>query len=285
VIRVHKPEPPEILLTEGRARRAKHEDEFLAERAAYEIGDRRFEFARSIYAHDSVRETLSRAQHHKCCFCESKVRHISDGDVEHFRPKASARQARNAAPELPGYYWLAYEWSNLYFACQSCNQRNKLDLFPLENPEARVRSHEKHDQIAREQPSFIDPVVDDPEQLLGYRDGEPFAIDGNRRAQTTIQALELGRTHLMEQRWETVKLIELLLTALQAARVGTYNDVQDIERFAEEVSIRTRDAAEFASMTRHLVRDRLGLSVRPPVTTEDLLAFARGESESSAQQQ
>lgn len=277
MIRVVKSEPPAILLTEGRARRTAHEAEFVAERAAYEAGERRFEFDRSIYTHDSVREALSRAQHHKCCFCESKVRHISDGDVEHFRPKARTRQARNAATEQPGYYWLAYEWSNLYFACQFCNQRNKQDLFPLENPEARVRSHEQQDQLGDERPSFIDPGVDDPEQLLGYRDGEPYAIDGNHRAEATRTALELGRTYLMEQRWETVKLIELLLKVLWAARAGTCNDTQLIADSAQLLAGRTRDDAEFASMTRCLVRHRLGLSARMPVTAEVLLAITRGE--------
>jgi uncharacterized protein (TIGR02646 family) len=275
VIRVVKPEPPPaILLGAGRDRRATHE-------AAYEAGERRFEFDRNVYAHDSVREALSQAQHHKCCFCESKVRHISDGDVEHFRPKARIRQARNAPLERPGYYWLAYEWSNLYFACQFCNQRNKQALFPLENPEARVRSHEQQDQLVHEQPSFIDPGVDDPEQLLGYRDGEPYAIEGNRRAKTTLQELELGRAHLMERRWEAVILMEALLTALRAARDGTYEDPQGIAQLAKVVAARTRDDAEFASMTRHLVRDKLGFSNQLPLTLDGLLAFVHGESMSS----
>ncbi len=128
MIRVVKPAAPSILLDKGAAKRA--EDE-----AAYEVGERSFAFDRGIYAHDSVRRALARAQHDKCCFCERK---IEAGDVEHFRPKAGFRQARYDPLETPGYYWLAYEWTNLDFACKSCNQRNKHDLFPLRDPARRV---------------------------------------------------------------------------------------------------------------------------------------------------
>jgi uncharacterized protein (TIGR02646 family) len=266
VIRVVKPEqPPAILLERGRAKQIEHEQ-------AFEVGQHRFEFDRAIYAHASVSEALQAAQYHKCCFCERKV---ENGDVEHFRPKASVRQARNAEPEQPGYYWLAYEWTNLYFACVSCNQRNKRDLFPLANPDARVRSHGQP-RLAEEQPIFIDPGVDEPEQLIGFREGEPYAIDDNARAVATIVALELGRIFLMECRRDAVQLLEPLIDMLKLAAAGTCPDL--LEPVASTLAARARDDAEFASMTRYLIRDKLGLSVRAPVTTEALLAVARGES-------
>ena len=61
-------------------------------------------------------------------FCESKVSHIAYGDVEHFRPKAGYRQRPEDPLVQPGYYWLAYEWSNLLFCCQLCNQRFKATI-------------------------------------------------------------------------------------------------------------------------------------------------------------
>jgi hypothetical protein len=95
VIRVVKPDdPPAILSNEGRARRAEHEVDFTTNRAAFEVGERHFDFDRTLYAGEAVRKILSQAQHGKCCFCESKIQHVSDGDVEHFRPKAAIRQAR-----------------------------------------------------------------------------------------------------------------------------------------------------------------------------------------------
>ena len=61
---------------------------------------------------------LLKAQHDKCCFCESKVTQVAYGDVEHYRPKAGYRQEHGAPLGRPGYYLLAYEWSNLMFCCQ-----------------------------------------------------------------------------------------------------------------------------------------------------------------------
>lgn len=51
--------------------------------------------------------------------------------VEHFRPKGGWRQSPGQPIEQPGYYWLAYEWSNLFLACGPCNSRHKRNLFPL----------------------------------------------------------------------------------------------------------------------------------------------------------
>ena len=84
---------------------------------------------------------MIKAQHGKCFLCESKITHISFGDVEHFRPKGGSRQTTDEkAMKVPGYFWLAYAWQNLFLACQLCNQRYKKNLFPLENPDERAFS-------------------------------------------------------------------------------------------------------------------------------------------------
>lgn len=99
MIRIRKPtSAPDVLVVDGAARQLEHEQ-------AFDAGSTTFEFDRTIYAHASVRKTLTAAQHGKCCFCERKVEAM---DVEHYRPKAAFRQARNTAIESPGYYWLAY---------------------------------------------------------------------------------------------------------------------------------------------------------------------------------
>ena len=119
MIRIVKPiTPPSILHTRGRQ----------ATRdlcAAYEQGERTFDFDRTLFAAPSVKTALQQAQHNKCAFCESKFVHVGYGDVEHFRPKAGFQQGADDTLVRPGYYWLAYEWSNLFFSCQLCNQSFK----------------------------------------------------------------------------------------------------------------------------------------------------------------
>ena len=94
-----------------------------------------------VYADNEVRAALEELFHGKCAYCGGIIG--ATWDVEHFRPKGRVHER----PEHPGYYWLAYAWSNLYAACQHCNQhrrdkptwRNpkegpaagKLDQFPL----------------------------------------------------------------------------------------------------------------------------------------------------------
>ena len=117
--------------------------------AAYSNGERRFDPDRAIYGHQTVRTALREAQHRKCCYCESRFDANAAAHVEHYRPKGAVRQDRESRRRFPGYYWLAYSWENLYWCCPVCNGR-KNDLFPLEEPTARARSH--RDDVTREKP-------------------------------------------------------------------------------------------------------------------------------------
>lgn len=71
-----------------------------------------------------VLENLHKYYHYKCAYCERVGQH----DIEHYRPK------RKVSEDLShtGYYWLAYEWSNLIPSCVKCNRdggkHNKFDI-------------------------------------------------------------------------------------------------------------------------------------------------------------
>jgi len=236
MIRVNKPhQAPAVLIAKGKARRRAH-------LAAYNRGERKFDFDAKIYGHKSVKEALLKAQHDKCFLCESKVTHISHGDVEHFRPKAASRQS--AGDRLhTGYYWLAYEWSNLFLACQLCNQVFKKNLFPLANPTARATSHKK--SIGKEKPLYLDPSVDDPEQYISFRREVPFPIDGNPRAKATITDLGLARPKLNERRLERYQHLEMLYKLAQMnPPIPESADAQDL------LGRSMLDSGEYASMAR-----------------------------------
>lgn len=197
MIRVVKPDAPPKVLREKGARGPKATKNLTD---AYDRGQRHFEFNSSIYGDKSVKTALIKAQHGKCCFCESKLRHISHGDVEHFRPKGAFRQKESDPLTKPGYYWLAYEWSNLFLGCELCNRRHKANLFPLVVGEDRARSH--NDDVAEERPLFIHPTDGNPEQYIGFRDEIAYPINGRRRAKATIEALGLNRIELEERRYD-----------------------------------------------------------------------------------
>ena len=155
MIRICKPtQPPAILKKRGYQETQGLCNIYDASPKEYHEGSFTFEFDSGLYAAKSVKNALLRAQHGKCCFCESKVAHISYGDVEHYRPKAGYRQSPDDPLGRPGYYWLAYDWSNLLFCCQLCNQRFKRSLFPLADSVYRACTHH-HDLSLRARFSFI----------------------------------------------------------------------------------------------------------------------------------
>jgi len=209
VIRIHRrASPPAVLLSKGLARRQQHETDIDADLASYSSEARKLEFDRNIYAHESVKRDLVQMQHEKCAFCEAKPLHVSDGDVEHFRPKREVRQDDADEPRRPGYYWLAYEWTNLLFACERCNRRHKRSYFPLVDPARRAQTH--RDAVADEAPLFIDPSAEDPRPYISYREHVPIAINGNARGERTIVQLGLRRRELSADRERHLSQLQTL---------------------------------------------------------------------------
>jgi uncharacterized protein (TIGR02646 family) len=217
MIRINKPKrPPDVLITKGANQRRTLCALYSRYSRDYDSGVKTFHshFDREIYAHETVKRALIESQHGKCCFCEARITHIVEGDVEHFRPKAGYRQNPNDELQRPGYYWLVYEWGNLLLSCPKCNRRFKGNLFPLLDPSKRARSHRA--DIKSEQPLFINPAEDDPQGFISFKRDRLFALDGNARGEATIKMLGLDRMELNQERrdyYEKLRLIYSLAFA------------------------------------------------------------------------
>ena len=206
-------------------------------------------FDSSLYGAKSVKTALIDAQRGKCAFCESQVRHIAHGDVEHYRPKGGVRQRDGDPLEQPGYFWLAYVWENLFFACQLCNQSFKQNLFPLADPVKRARSH--RDDLTAEEPMLLHPAGDDPSELIGFRGEIAFPIDDDPRARTTIEVLGLNREALAEFRFDHLKPFRLLQEILRSLPVDS-DQARSIAALFEEAVL---PRAQYSSMIRALLAD------------------------------
>ncbi len=181
----------------------------------------------------------------KCAFCESAFAHISYGDVEHFRPKAEVRQDAGGVPLRPGYYWLAYEWSNLFVSCQLCNQRFKRTHFPLSNPGRRARSHRQN--LGREKPLLINPAAVDPALHITFHDERPVPVGRSRVGDITIRVLGLDRPELLERRRE---------------RLQDLKDIRDLlDHFEERERAGSLDSPGRQLLTR--LRGRRDRALRP----------------------
>jgi uncharacterized protein (TIGR02646 family) len=221
VIRINKPaDPPAVLAGRGIKAAQQLRDEYDSDPVAFREGAKRLDIKRSIYANQAVVEALTIAQHRKCCFCERK----SLGDVEHYRPKSGYQQSADDPLERPGYYWLAYDWDNLFLACGPCNQRFKRNQFPLEIPQNRARSH--HDKVESEAPLLIHPQKDDPQEHIGFREEIAYPIGNSPRGRASIEVLGLNHEEIVESRRNRFALL-LGLKKLRNALVQEIN--QQIE--------------------------------------------------------
>lgn len=84
------------------------------------------------YNHNDVRTLLKKYFGNKCVYCESIPIASSTFRIDHYRPKKGIKDESEI-----GYYWLAYEWSNLIQSCQLCNGV-KSNYFPLSKNSIRV---------------------------------------------------------------------------------------------------------------------------------------------------
>lgn len=179
------------------------------------------------YKPEAVVRALQDAQFNKCCYCE---RFVEDKyhDVEHYRPKARADRTNGSID--PGYWWLAWTWSNLLFSCNNCNRPNrdvdgrllgKSDRFPL--AAGSIPLVAELDAPGLEMPLLLDPANRDVDpidhiqfqRVAGY--WRPTPRRGSLLGQTTIEILGLDRQSLLTLYNEHVESLQDALEHVESA--------------------------------------------------------------------
>lgn len=185
----------------------------------------------------------------KCAYCESNVMATGSGDIEMYRPKSI-------------YPHLAYEWHNLLFSCAICNQRFKMDLFPLEGEKGeplsggrgakvRPRRGEYRLDISQERPLLLHPYFDQPEEHISFTEHDGvFATGLSERGRVSIDVYGLNRADLAERRaktWMNTRAM-LQITLLKAVEKNA------LEEMTGYVKRAISDGAEYAGAMRQLCR-------------------------------
>lgn len=211
---------------------------------------RSHDFNSNYWLHDDVRGPLWDIHHRKCCFCERQRDMKRESDIEHYRPKSLIE----GADDHPGYWWLAYDWTNLLFSCKTCNQTYKKNFFPL--LESSPRAYRPQD-VPLERPVLINPIDDDPELCISYdwwTGGgiyvKAHGIDDDDRGTETIRILGLNR--LAEARAENLGVLRTLAKAMIVAQ-DTEN-IQKKNECAKEIRNQTSSNREYSGFKRAYFR-------------------------------
>lgn len=202
-----------------------------------------------------TKQVLQQYQNGKCCFCERQRDANAEADVEHFRPKLEVTENLNH----PGYWWLAYEWSNLLFSCKKCNSGYKKNHFPLVDETTRVAK--KGNDLSMERPMLINPSLEDPADFIDYDwDSDPGKVflvgkDPENRGSETFRILGLVvRDDLYKGRMHTVlslKMVDQILHAYSPQHSLYQQAIQKLKR-------KTEPNQEYLGLTHCYIR-RKGL--------------------------
>ncbi len=169
----------------------------------------------SIYAQADVKRILREAQHNKCAYCET-LNPTSHEVVEHFRPKSGWQQKRGDALEKPAYFWLSYEWENLLFACDRCNDTaHKANLFPLSNP--ALRSDVTNPSVGNEKPLLINPYDVDPDRHIEWNRDIPRPCNKSGKGIKSIEVFGLDHDDMLaDERRTYLGKIERLIALVES---------------------------------------------------------------------
>lgn len=129
-------------------------------------------------------DTLSKAFHCKCAFCESEMKHVSAEHIEHYRPKSR-----------PEFFVQMFAWENWLISCEKCNTW-KGTKFPY---------------CTDASPCFIDPASEDPAQHIEFLNAH--ILGKTERGEITIKEIGLKRSDLVKYRkhWLSIVIDPLLL--------------------------------------------------------------------------
>lgn len=131
------------------------------------------------YNNPAIKHALKAETFDKCAYCEAKVTDVAHGDIEHVTPKS-------LSPER------TYEWENLTFACEICNQNKS-------NKEG-----------------IIDPYADEPDNHLFFAGA--FVKGRSEEGALSVLELKLNRMALIESRNREIQRYADLLEKIFLSR-------------------------------------------------------------------
>ena len=210
---------------------------------------------------------LLKLSHQKCWFSEAKDC-FQYWDVEHFRPKASAKNLDGS--EREGYWWLSFAWQNLR-VCGRVGNNKKGKFFPLAPPYAASSANRDIDE---EVPYLLDPIVEADCALLSFNQlGEAIPAPGaddwsTKRVKTSVERYNLDFDKLALQRqaiWETcIALVHEIqhLMQDQAKSPGAAKKARIEEKMKQLAVLASRESVCSSVAIACLQKSEIGWAIR-----------------------
>ena len=164
------------------------------------------------YRDPVVKASVVDETHGKCVYCESKMRHVDWGDVEHIIAKSHHPDG-------------LLDYDNLTLACAVCNSAKG----------------DYHDPAM----PLLNPYVDDPASGLLPVGFLVWHRPGVERAETTLEQIKLNRDDLAEQRQDRLNQVKRLADKAATLPPGPVRDA-----VFEELRECAADTAEYAFVVR-----------------------------------
>lgn len=142
----------------------------------------------------------------KCAFCETGIVG-GHGRVHRLRPAGGA-VSLSGKVDPDHYWWLAYDWENLYLLCETCSSAQG-SRFPIRR---KMRSRPE-EPVSGERPLLLDPCINHPARHLKF--SEKGRVRGlTEEGRTTVDLFRLNRAELVRSRLAQIGELERSWKAL-----------------------------------------------------------------------
>ncbi len=202
-----------------------------------------------------LKAELLKLSHQKCWFSEAKDC-FSHWDVEHYRPKKSAKDIDGS--EVEGYWWLAFDWKN-FRICGNVGNRMKGTFFPVRPSTSRIVYGQ---EIYDEDPMLLDPIDADDVNLLSFNVlGKAIPSAGVKntwerdRVEYSVTRFKLNFPPLEEKRktvWQTCheRICDYLEELKNYNKAGSLTAKDRYKKAAKEVRKMIKEDQELSSVAR-----------------------------------
>ena len=200
----------------------------------------------------------------KCVYCESVQEDTnSNFQLLYYRPFPNEANVKNWQKTLH-YFWLAWQWPNMYLACPTCYEHymNNGRPFPVKNLRAQPAMCQSYQELFHvawlnetEKPLILDPCYDKPGQHIQYilKENSVELKGISERGEVTISVLKLNRKQLGYARRKEANHFEQHVRAIwQKASSGKLSQA-DINKLIDKCE----PNVPFAGLKRYILQQQL----------------------------